>query len=196
MGRETIGIDVDEVLYPFLSGFINHHNGQYGTDHKFHEFKSYHFEQALGIEVPEVVRRVYEYTELDDLHIEPIEESQAAIRSLAQKFDLAIITSRHEKYKERTLRYLTHYYGPAFAGLHTVGYEKIMKNPVTKASVCRAIGARAMIDDTLGHVVECAAQGIEGVLFGDYPWNSGEVPAGIVRCLSWPQVLKHFNVES
>ncbi|HVX57219.1 MAG TPA: hypothetical protein VHA37_05800, partial [Candidatus Saccharimonadales bacterium] len=81
-----------------------------------------------------------------------------------------------------------------FTKLVHVGYHLEMKQPKPKAAVCREVGAVALIDDSLGHVQTCAEQGIDGVLFGDYPWNQAEeLPAGVTRCADWAAVLEYFD---
>ncbi len=70
-----------------------------------------------------------------------------------------------------------------------------MEMPVTKAEICQKIGAFALLDDSISHLVECAEVGVDGYLFGDYPWNQvEELPNGIVRCLDWQEVADNLNV--
>lgn len=69
-----------------------------------------------------------------------------------------------------------------------------MEKPKTKAEICHALGASTLIDDSLVHVSQCVDAGIDGILFGDYPWNqSAQLPDGIKRCVDWSAVLEHFD---
>ncbi|HEY5267859.1 MAG TPA: hypothetical protein VII94_01850, partial [Candidatus Saccharimonadales bacterium] len=76
-----------------------------------------------------------------------------------------------------------------------IGWAPIMEKPLTKAEVCIDLGAIALIDDSLPHILHAVESGVEGVLFGNYPWNQTlELPIGAIRTESWPKVLEHFNV--
>ncbi len=75
-----------------------------------------------------------------------------------------------------------------------IGYAAVMSNPRKKVEVCKDIEAIALIDDSIGHITECVEAGMQGILFGDYPWNqTEELSSGIVRCSNWPEVLEYFD---
>ena len=83
-----------------------------------------------------------------------------------------------------------------FSDVLHIGYADVMEKPVKKVDMCKRLGAIALIDDSLSHVTECAEEGIEGVLFGDYPWNQAdELPSGVTRCVDWPAVLEYFDAR-
>lgn len=186
---------MDEILFPFLGSFLNHHNDTYGTNHGTQEFSSYEFEETLGITFDETVRRVYEFNAMDCLHIDPIDDSVGAISRLAKKYDLQIITARHPQHSSTTTAWIKQHYGDVFGRIDFIGHPGAVENPRTKAEVCAEIGAVALIDDSLGHTVKCAEQGIEGVLFGDYPWNQAKcLPKGVVRKVNWEEVTTYFEV--
>lgn len=60
----------------------------------------------------------------------------------------------------------------------------------------KQVSAVALIDDSLGHVSECAGIGMQGVLFGDYSWNSHseQLPDRVTRCADWNEVAEFFSV--
>lgn len=189
-----MAVDVDEVLYPFVASFLVHHNDTYETDHKFDEFLSYEFEHALGIDVDETIRRVYGYLETDHSHIDSLEGAKEAIMELSSRHDLYVVTARHPKFEESTKRWINERFGNVFQSVISIGYAPIMEKPVTKAEICNQLGAVALIDDSVGHVTHCAESGIEGVLFGNYPWNqTDELPERVTRCNDWPAVLEYFD---
>ena len=195
MTKERLAIDVDEVLFPMLESFLDHHNPTYGTSHVFEDFFSYDWEHVLGIPQEETVRRVYEYLDRDHSLIEAVEGSQEAAAALSKAYELVVVTARHPQFESSTRSWLITRFEELFKEVICIGYAPIMEKPLTKAEVCRDLGAVALIDDSLVHTSHCSEAGIEGVLFGDYPWNQAtELPIGVTRCVDWQAVAEHFNV--
>jgi 5'(3')-deoxyribonucleotidase len=197
VSKELIAVDVDEVLFPMLESFLEHHNPTYGTTHKFSDFLSYDFEHTLGVPIEETVRRVYEYLDMDNHLVEAVKGSQAAIARLSERYDLAVLTARHPRYEQPTINWIHNRFERVFNQIVCVGYAPIMEQPVTKADICKELGAKALIDDSLSHINHCAEAGIEGVLFGDYPWNQTDtLPDSVTRCRDWEEVTEHFDARS
>lgn len=194
MSRNTIAADVDEVLFPMMEEFLGHHNPKYGTTHEMQHFLSYDFEHTLGIPVDETVRRVYEYLATDHQHVNAVEGSQAAISRLAEQYDFIVITARDQQFEQATMNWLNDRYGQVFKHIVCIGYGPIQEKPKIKAEICAELGSIALIDDSIDHVSRCADNGIDGLLFGDYPWNqSNELPNGVVRCEDWTRVVEYFD---
>lgn len=170
MGRETIAVDIDEVLFPLLESFLHDHNPKYDTDHSVKDFLSYEWEHTLGIPLDGTVSRVYDY--LDGSHelVEAVEGSQDAIAHLAQDYNLVVITARHPRFEENTTSWVNRKFEKVFSKIVCIGYAPLMaESAISKAEVCKELGATAMIDDSLVHVSHCADAEIKGILFGNYP---------------------------
>lgn len=194
MSREVIAVDVDEVLFPFVSEFVKFDNAIYGGEVCAAQFSTYAFEDVLKIPLDESVERVYSFNRADHAHIEPLEQARDALITLSERFDMVIVTARHPQFETNTSSWLQRHLDGFFSSLSHIGYAPLMEKPVKKVDVCRELGAMALIDDSVGHVSECAEAGIDGILFGDYPWNqTNELPAGVIRCKNWPAVLEYFN---
>lgn len=195
MSKEVLALDVDEVLFPMLHHFIADYNGRYGTDHKLEHFDSYEFERVLNISVPETVERVFAFIGSNHSHIDPIEGTQDAIDRLSRKYDLEVITARDQIFDSSTTAWIEEKVSKVFKNINFVGYAPIKEKPITKAEVCLDIGAIAMIDDSLPYLKQCVEVGVDGILFGDYPWNQVEnLPAGITRLENWQAVAEYFGV--
>ena len=194
MSREVIAVDIDEVLFPFVEGFIEHDNSIHEGELTVEQFTSYAFEEVIDIPMAEAVARVYSFNDAEHGHIKPIELSEQAIESLAERYELAVITARHPQFEKNTKAWLKRHLPEVFSAVHFIGYAAVMEKPRTKAEVCHELGAVALIDDSLNHVAGCAAAGIEGILFGDYPWNqASDLPKGVTRCPDWQAVLEYFD---
>lgn len=198
MSKETIAVDVDEVLFPFLDEFLKDYNARYSTSILKESFLTYDLCKPLGIDAAATVTTIHAFHEmLESQKVEPLEKSKESVLRLASHANLAIVTARHPQFKDSTVDWLKEHYGDSFTSVTHIGYAPIMEKPITKAEICKEIGAIAMIDDSPGHIRQCAESGIEGILFGDYPWNQVDsLPPNAVRCPSWPNVLEHFGLAA
>lgn len=196
MGRKTIAVDIDEVLFPFVDEFIKYHNNRFLTSLRKDQFHTYEFSKPLNLGISETVERIYAFfKQLDSNAIKPFEESKKAIAKLLKYYDLAVVTARHPQFEAISIKWLKEHYGNSFADITHIGYAPIMEKPKTKAEVCLEIGAVALIDDSIDHVLQCSELDIEGILFGDYPWNQvSSLPSNVIRCPDWQNVLQHFNL--
>lgn len=187
--------DIDEVLFPFVAEFSTWHNEQYGTDLSVNDFHTYEFEAVLKVPVPEAVHRIRVFLHQDHRHVEPLEEAQDAIARLGSVYKLVAITARHPEFEHTTRAYLLEHFRNHVTDLSLVGHRETVDVLRTKAEVCKDFEAIALIDDSVAHVTGCAEANIQGVLYGDYPWNSTDhLPESVVRCTNWKQVLELFNV--
>lgn len=196
MAKEVLAVDIDEVLFPFVEEFIQHHNSTYNTEHAVEEFLTYEFQHVIQQDFEETVRRIFEVTSRECLHVEPIDDSIEAIRSLGERYDLEVITARSPDHEEPIRVWLEKHYGDSFGGINFIGHPGYMERYKPKAEVCEELGAIALIDDSVSHIELCQAKEIKGILFGDYPWNQLNGNNGhseIVRCRNWQEVLEHFN---
>ena len=198
MTKEVLATDIDEVLFPFLQEFSNWHNAEYGTDLGVENFNSYEFNDTLGVSVPETVHRVHTFLGVEHgfLGVPPLKESQNAIEKLSERFEIVAITARHPQFRESSLKYLTEYYGGKITEISLVGTSATVEFVRSKAEVCRELGAVALIDDSIKHVASCVDTEVEGLLFGNYPWNQSEdLPNGVIRFNNWSEILRYFNVN-
>ena len=196
MSKEKIAVDIDEVLFPFIDEFIKDHNTRFATALNKSQFHTYEFSGPLGLDVPKTVERVYAFQkQLDSRSSAPFEESREAVTKLSRHYDLAVVTARHPQFESMTLEWLREHYADSFDSITHIGFAPIMEKPRTKAEVCLELGAIALIDDSIDHILQCSKSGVEGVLFGNYPWNqSNTLPPNVTRCPSWHEVLEHFSL--
>ncbi len=197
--KEKIATDIDEVLFPLVEEFVQWHNREYGTSLTVEDFRSYEFEEALGLPIPEVVHRIKLFLDQEHghLHVEPIYEAKEAITEMSKDFDFVAITARHPSFKISTIAYAEHHFGDIIADLHFLGHKETVDIVIPKAEVCRRLGASTLIDDSLGHVEKCDDVGVQGILFGEYPWNRHEyIPDSVIVCPSWQEVLEYAYAKA
>lgn len=195
MGKEVIATDIDEVLFPFVNEFLAWHNQEYGTSLMMENFQSYNFEDTLEVPVAETVHRVNTFLNIAHDPVLPLEQSQQGITALSKRYKLVAITARHPRFEHSTWRYIDKYYHDKIAELTLVGHRETVDTVKKKVEICLNIGAMALIDDNIEHITPCPDMGVEGVLFGNYPWNQQEsIQPGVVRCHDWLMVMEHFGV--
>lgn len=189
-----IAVDVDEVLFPFIRGFVAHDNALHGGTLHEDDFATYKFEDVIDIPFDEAVERIYDFNGASHDHIEPLETIDRAIDRLSESYELAIVTARHPQFADNTVNWLQRHFGDSFKTVVHVGFAALMEKPRKKVEVCQELGAIALIDDSLEHVSECSEQGIEGILFGNYRWNQTQnLPNGVTRCKNWAEILDYFD---
>jgi hypothetical protein len=105
-----------------------------------------------------------------------------------------ILTSRDPFFRGHTERFLDLHFKGLYDELHYTHKPETPDVRLPKFKICQEIKAVALIDDHLPNVIGCAENGIEGILFGDYPWNqTDKLPEGVTRVKNWQDVLEYFN---
>ena len=187
---ERIAVDIDEVMYPYLTEWCKHFNEENGTNYKPSDFKTYGFDVTVGLSDEEAIY------EDDRLYLaggyksgKAIEGSSRALRNLSSKYELYVVTARQESHSIDTIQWVADNYvgvfnDVIFCNTHPRGEEVARK----KSEVCIELGAKVIIEDTIEHALECSEAGVIPILFGDYSWNNHEVPANLMRAKSWKEV--------
>ena len=191
MAKRVLAIDIDEVLFPLVPQLAIYYNIHYGTSLKFEDYVTYDLDKVWGSTVQEAVARVNAYFAAGNLQVEPIDGAIEALGRLAERYRLVVITSRHDTLTEATHAWLDRHFDGVFETVILAGNHHVGGNVKTKVSLCRELGAVALIDDSVRYVKECAVAGQRAILFGDYPWNQTDaLPDGVVRARDWAEVRK------
>lgn len=194
--KEIVAVDIDEVLFPFVDEFAKHHNELYGTKLRQSDFTSYKFEEVLAGSFEDALAKVYAFNELEHLDIAPLVDLEG-LQEITDRYALVAVTARNPRFERQTNQWISQHFPNVFTDIKMIGYAPVMERPVTKVAVCLELGAIALIDDSVSHVSECAAEGVTGILFGDYPWNNTEIlPPNVYRCTDWQQVRDCLNKQS
>ena len=200
MKKQTIAVDIDDVLSANAEAFIAYSNKRWGTALKVEDYRE---PWAIPWEVgdEEAKRRSEEYHVsggIENYKHRP--EAESALRRLAKNFRLVVVTSRNQPVEKVTRDWITKYFDGIFEAIHFAGmWDPGQKGiQLTKAAVLKEIGADYLIDDQLKHCIAAAQAGIRSLLFGNYAWNQTEktLPTGVTRCKDWPAVLEYFDGRS
>jgi 5'(3')-deoxyribonucleotidase len=194
--KQIIAVDIDEVLSPLHDLFFAHHNEKYGTHYPIRDVGgSYYITDYSGDSHDEAMRKIKQFvTSPEFAKVEPLEGATKVIEHLSAKYDLAIVTSRQDFYVDLTHRWLEKHFKGKFKHIFFTEYISGEGVKIPKSEFCLRIGASYMIEDNLEHAIECAAAGIEVLLFGDYPWNNAKnLPDRVTRVVDWQAVREYFD---
>lgn len=192
-GKPVIAVDVDDVLVPHADHLIGFLNRTFHSNISLDRFFSFEeiVELAGGNE-----RELVEQTRLflDSIEftgIGPVAEAVQVIERLKTRYGLVIVTARPLVIEAMTRRWLEEHFPASFDSAHFVNldWDWGRGHRTSKMEVCRAAGASILIDDSSFQIEEAVANGMQGLLFGDYPWNA-HLPEGATRVGDWPEVAK------
>src|SRR5471030_3049346 len=121
--KQTIAVDIDEVLFPFTDEFIIYHDQVYGTKLDKSKFNSLEFSSRLGTEMSETTRRIFEFTrKSSEKNIQPLALARESIAKLAAKYNLVVITARQSEFEEITKNWAAKHFSEQFLELHHIGF--------------------------------------------------------------------------
>ncbi|HSX15228.1 MAG TPA: hypothetical protein VLF40_00370 [Candidatus Saccharimonadales bacterium] len=196
MSKQTIAVDIDEVLSPLHDVVLTHHNQVYGTDFPVDDTEARYFLSDYTHDSDDVIKaKLMHFVDSEAFkNIKPFDEAIKILTQLSEHFDIIVITARQDFYEAATKAWLQQHFPDVFRSIHFTDYSVGTVLKIPKAQVCKDNGASYIIDDSLKTIRDCAEAGLGAILFGDYPWNQAdELPSGVTRCKDWPAVLEFFE---
>lgn len=203
MSKPIIAVDLDDVLGDenmAIMRFINQRYKLMLTAEDYDIPADYwgYWEKVWDVDEEEGKRRYSAFLEAKtakEVILEPLPGAIDAIRYLEKLYELTVVSSRHAALLPLTKEWLEEHFPNTFKEVHFVelwgGRDKI-----TKAKICRDIGASYLVDDNIEHCILAQEAGVQGLLFGDYGWNRHQsVPKGIVRVADWRAVKEYFDAK-
>lgn len=193
--RPVLALDMDDLLFPFISTFSEQYNKTYEAAFTLDEYVTFDFWKVWNISMEETFDRVVHIQRhlIDDTanHF-PIDGAVDGVAELSQDFRLFIVTSRPDEYREHTDLWLKQHFDGVFEQVVLCNtYAQDGRPTRTKAEVLEEINAVGLVDDSLNHAQEIAAIGRRFVLFGDYAWNKTRdtLPQSVQYASDWPEVV-------
>jgi uncharacterized HAD superfamily protein len=189
--RLLLAVDIDEVLAYHNKALAAWHNQQYGTDHTADDYFTEYWSKVWNVSSEEAeARAVAFHASGAHARLQLVKGALDALQRLHRFYDLAVITVRRQQVIEATRAWIDLYYPAIFTDIHFLHFWDKNEN-MTKAQLCRNIGASYLIDDSIKHCTQAAELGINALLFGDYSWNQAtQLPKHIQRAANWGEVLK------
>ena len=188
----AIAIDIDEVLVETAPGVIRHYNSKYGTNVRLKDYYSDDFNHWRVPDFATAVQRVNEFADTEEyMQLPPVKHSIRVIQDLAKSYHLYVITGRPDFISEVTKIWLEKHFPNLFKRVIFSNFYDPDKQR-SKGEICVELGIDLLIDDHPAHVLSVAKLGIDGYLFGDFPWAKmpGKLPANVKRVKDWQEVAE------
>lgn len=197
---KSIAIDLDDVVVETAQKILEYYNSKYETTIRLEQYYSRDFSGVWKApDADTAIRRVNGYLDTQEYRaLVPVKEAIGAIRALAEKYDLHIVTGRPDFTESATREWLQTHFPDIFEHVLFTNFFSYSGQPtISKAEICKKIGATHLIDDHLHHAFEAEEAGICVLLFGNYPWNKVKtLPKNMIRVNNWQEVLEYFSVET
>jgi uncharacterized HAD superfamily protein len=201
MRRETIAIDIDDVLAANAEGFVAFSNERWGMNLKPEDYDE-HWAKVWKVDIEEVERRAVELHASGAIaHYRHNDEALPVLTHLKVDYRLLAITSRRRSIERLTRDWIAAHYPGLFEDIKFAGiFDEPVRSEMmlrTKADLFAQNNVSYVIDDQLKHCLAAADLGISTLLFGNYGWNQtmAELPRNVTRVHDWPAVLAYFDAR-
>jgi 5'(3')-deoxyribonucleotidase len=195
--KQTIAVDIDDVLADYAETFIETSNRLFGTtiDRASYTEDWYSLWNVPDEEV--MARR--EVLFATDMHqvIMPKNGALEVLDRLADRYRLIIITSRHQTVRAATLEWINAHYPVIkeedvnFSGVWDDGNRNAAQR--TKGDIAANLGIDFLIDDQQKHCNAVAERGIKALLFGPQQ-TLNTIHDKITLVTNWEEVARYFDV--
>jgi 5'(3')-deoxyribonucleotidase len=179
MNPTRIGIDIDEVLAPFLPTMTKWRSPQRVLPPKY----KYLYRDIYKISQTESAKLVREFYESEDFsNMQPIKYSVDAMKNLKKTNKLFIVTGRQEVVRDKTQTWIQENFPGIFEDI--IMTNSFTSNEIPKATLCKLLNIGLMVDDSMDVCQECLYNEIAAANFiGDpmYPWCEDS----IISLRSW-----------
>jgi uncharacterized HAD superfamily protein len=187
-----IGIDLDEVIVDLLDLFLHFYYIKKGKKFSKKDFFTYNFWEVFDEKREDTFKMTHDFYDSDMFDkAKPISGSIKSVNLLADKNDIFIITSRPERWKEKTEAWIKRYFGNIkYQIFYSSEFHKESKK--TKDQLCAGLSIDVMIEDIGDFAIQCANLGINVILF-DKPWNKKVKHDNIIRVKNWNEAINTIN---
>ena len=191
-------LDIDDVIATNAEDFTSWSNKQFGTSLVASDYSEDFRVLWPGVDMAEIQRRATLFHESDAmLSYGHVKEGAVSLRGLTGWYRFVAATSRRRASEEVTRAWLEQSYEGIFediifAGIYDgpTGHGRHLR---TKEDIYRKLKPAYVVDDQFKHCLAAANQGINSVLFGDYPWSQGHsLPELMTRCKDWQETKEFF----
>ena len=172
MNKKKIGVDVDEVLFPFTDNLLIFYNKKHNANVKKEDIYVYEFYKVLGISKEKEMDDIKEFLNSPLFkEMKPIEGAVEGIKELRENNELYIVTGRSSHTKETTYHQIISYFNDRFKEIHLSEFNPYIGFKTPKFQFCKQIGIELMIEDIASTALEISKQCNIPVIMPNYPWN-------------------------
>ncbi|MBT3323936.1 hypothetical protein HN681_04380 [archaeon] len=204
-----IGVDMDDVIFPYNRGFLLFHNANFGTHLRREQFRHFSYKtvlESVGTVVTdeEVSRRIMAYESsvfFRDRDVIP--GSKNVLRHLKENnHDLVIITSRREELLGITGKWIKKNFSGIFNDVYFASRDPRIGGK-SKYEYCYELGVDVLLEDQFENALLCEHAVQRCVYLFDAPWNrpwqrigssnkSSKLPTGVIRVKGWSDIRRYL----
>lgn len=184
----VIAVDFDDVLVETGVHLLSYYNHTFGSKVSPRDLYSQDPDDWLAPDMATVVARVNQYLSSDAYNsIPPKEDTQEYVRLVSSNHEMHVITARPPLLEAVTNRVIQRYFNGCFKSVEYTSH--FHKDAVSKSSICLKLSADILVDDFTPHLTLALQDGVDAVLFGDYPWNQPEDSGqSFTRAKNWREM--------
>ena len=174
----NIAVDFDDVIVPFMSYFIKFCSRHLKRPIVYENTKTLLINELLECDAKETHSIFTEFygnsEEWLELHkTPPIVDCVNVLTTLKKEgYGFYIVTARSHEFDNITNEYLNTFLPGIFDGVHFANYYGIEGKKTTKLALCIESDCQVLIDDSPQNVYDLHESQVDGILFGNYPWNN------------------------
>lgn len=190
--KRVIAFDCDDVVLETAYPTLAYYNGRFGANVEPKNFYCNDPTVWRASSRQVVSDRIQRFmTTLEYQRLAPTAEAVYTLRLLSERYDLYVVTGRSDHYAGITKNSLQTHLPGIFKSVIFTNYSCETARP--KSQVCREIGADVLVEDHLYHATAAAKDGINVLLFGDYPWNQADnLLPNITRVSGWRDIAERL----
>lgn len=192
----NIAVDIDEILADCMTAIVTYYNQTHGAALTLNDFRSMRFSETWGGTDEEAIQIMYDFYQSPLFkELKPIDGAKDALQILKRDHELYVVTARTNDVTDLTLSWIEQHFPNTFTDIFLGNhYTQNGGRSIPKSEICDAIGARALIEDTIDHALDCAND-TRRVYLMRYPWNAAytDLPDNIHGVQSWKEIVHHIQ---
>jgi uncharacterized HAD superfamily protein len=173
--KPVMAIDIDDTLMAFTKLFIIFLNSKYKTNFQLKHVVFYDLTILYHVPYQELVNHLNEFMNtVEVIMARPFNNSKLVNAELSEIYDLHLVTARNIAFSNHTYSWISKHYSNIFSDIHFCNFynsNNNLKTKITKADMCKKIGAIGLIDDSCSNIVDTYNAGLLSILYGKYPWH-------------------------
>jgi uncharacterized HAD superfamily protein len=169
-----IGVDIDDVIFPFMANFLKYINGKNNTSYSFKDITSYYL-WKMGIhksKEEDIIVALEFQNSLCFGELGLIEGAKEVIDKISEEYMVHFVTSRPEVVKDKTTKLLNKYFPRN--GFKVFYSGDVYGKNLSKTEICKENNISIIIEDNQDYAYDLAKNGIKVFLL-DKPWNKDYV---------------------
>lgn len=176
----AIGIDLDEILFPFVPHLCGFLNFKYDLNLSEKDFFSYQFWKVYNVPMQQTITDIDEFCETKAFkRIEPFPFAREGLKQLKELDDLAVVTSRNSFRKKHTENQIEHFFPGLFSKIVFGNAFSNHEEETTKRELCSKNNIWLMIEDCFSYALDISKD--IPVIVPGKPWNLDVYGSNMLR---------------